>query len=547
MLDAAIQSIDRGWSVFPVKGKIPITANGLNDASRDMQKASAWWERYPDRGIGLATGKVSGVWVLDLDGEEAVEALIALQEREGQLPKTVAAKTGRGTHLYWRMPAGADVRNSAGKVAKGIDVRGTGGYVVIPPSPHPSGTKYEWLKGRSPDECPIANAPDWLLELVLRPDKGEPSQAAAPVEGPIIQGGRNQTLASLGGTMRRRGMGRDTILAALRAENAARCVPPLDDVEVTRIADSVSRYEPSAPAAPHPNGNGTATAEAKPRKDPVRLDVVDARILERIAQEKQQPVDAVPTPWPKWNRACRGAGGGVGLPRGWHIVIGASSGAGKSTVAANLAASGIRAGVDVCLFSLEMSLLENVTRVLAILSGQPVASLEHGRSFSLDAWNAASERFLESPGTLRTNERPIHTLDDIASAMRHHAEEGCRLMIVDYLQLAWVGNAETLYAQITEVSHTIQGLAKDLRVTTVGLSQVNRRTSSGDSKLAKEGLMGGSSLENDAEQVILLAKPERKYDGFESEAKIDKNRHGPVAEWKLWFDPRTLQMTEMEG
>jgi replicative DNA helicase len=101
-----------------------------------------------------------------------------------------------------------------------------------------------------------------------------------------------------------------------------------------------------------------------------------------------------------------------------------------------------------------------------------------------------------------------------------------------------------LYHQITEVSHTIQGLAKDLRVTTVGLSQVNRRTSSGADKLQKEGLMGGSSLENDAEQVVLLSKPERMYDGFQSEVRIDKNRHGPVAEWKMKLDPRTLQMSE---
>jgi replicative DNA helicase len=470
----------------------------------------------------------------------------------------VAAKTGNGVHVYFKMPGGADVRNSAGKVGQGIDVRGTGGYVVIPPSPHPDGGVYEWIKGREPTECPIAYAPTWLLERVL----ANPKRAhvhANPVEGSIIAGGRNQTLTSLGGTMRRRGMARDTILAALRAENDAKCAPPLEDDEVVRIADSVSRYEPADPTVVHQSAtnsttqNGTtqngatqngATPKRRDGDTTVRLDVVGIEVLERIAREKTQPIDAVPTPWDKWNRACRGAGGGVGLARGWHVIVGASSGAGKSLVAANLAASAVRSGVDVCLFSLEMSQLENVTRILSIMTGEPIRLLEHGESFSLDRWNAATEKFLEQPGTLRTNERPMHSLAQIEEAMRYHAAEGCRLMIVDYLQLAWVGRAETLYHQITEVSHTIQGLAKDLRVTTVGLSQVNRRTSSGADKLQKEGLMGGSSLENDAEQVVLLSKPERMYDGFQSEVRIDKNRHGPVAEWKMKLDPRTLQMSE---
>lgn len=548
MLETAIRYMDRGWAVFPVNGKVPATLHGLNDASTDPRMAGIWYERHPDRGIALATGKASGVWVLDLDGEQGKQAFRDLQEREGNIPKTVAVKTGNGVHVYFRMPGGIDVRNSASKVGPGIDVRGSGGYVVMPPSPHPNGETYQYIAGRGPDECPVAYAPEWLLELVVANPK-RPAGNAEPVEGSIIAGGRNQTLTSLAGTMRRRGMARDTILAALIAENEAKCVPPLDVDEIERITDSVSRYEPSAPPQPGrvtgTNGTSPHTPHRRESDAEIRLDVVNIDVLDSIAREKQKPIDAVPTPWPKWNRACRGAGGGVGLARGWHVIVGASSGAGKSLIAANLAAAAIRNGVDTCLFSLEMSRSENVTRVLSILTGEPIRSLEHGSSFDPDRWAAASERFIEQPGAFRTNERPMHTLAQIEETMRHHATEGCRLMIVDYLQLAWVGSAETLYHQITEVSHTLQGLAKDLNVTTVGLSQVNRRTSSGADKLQKEGLMGGSSLENDAEQVVLLGKSERKYDGFESEVRIDKNRHGPVAEWRMFMDPKTLRMTEM--
>lgn len=538
MLEIAKRYMGRGWKVFPVRGKLPATENGFHDAtSDDYEKATGWWSGRSDLGVGLATGEASGLWVVDLDGETGRKSLLELQEREGRVTPTVAARTGNGVHLYFSMPAGVDVRNSASKIAPKVDVRGNGGYVVMPPSPHPSGAAYAWVKGRSPDDVALAPAPAWLLALAM----DSPKRAATPagaVEA-IPEGGRNHTLTSLSGSMRRRGMGRDAILAALRVENQAKCVPPLGDSELEQIADSVARYAPAPPVPVHvPNGNGKAA-------DPSRLGLVDMATLERIGREKLQPIDAVPTPWPKWNRACRGAGGGVGLARGWHVIVGASSGAGKSLVAANLAVSAIRSGVDVCLFSLEMSQLENLTRILAIASGESVVALEHGASFSLDRWNMAAERLMEQPGTLRTNERPIHTLAEIENAMRFHAGEGCRLMIVDYLQLAWVGKADTLYEQITEVSHTIQGLAKDLHVTTVGLSQVNRRTSSGAERLQKEGLMGGSSLENDAEMVVLLSKPEPGIDGYTSEAQLDKNRHGPVAEWKLYLNPRTLQMTEM--
>lgn len=543
MVDVAVGYMDLGWKIFPVDGKVPVTMNGLNDASAEHRLASIWWERHPGRGVAVATGKASGFWVLDLDGEEGRDTFVALQEKHGQIPNTVASKTGSGFHLFFRMPEAGDVRNSASKVGPKIDVRGTGGYVVIPPSPHPSGKRYEWVAGRAPEQAPIATAPGWLLDLVLGEGGRTQRAPAEPVGVDIIEGGRNQALTSLAGTMRRRGMGRDAILAALLAENDAKCRPPLDSGEVEKIADSVSRYDPTEHAPKHaPSENGTSPT---PPPAPVRLQLVDLEVLNRIAAEKTKPIEAVPTPWPKWNRCCRGAGGGVGLARGWHVIVGASSGAGKSLIAANMAASAIRGGVDVCLFSLEMSQLENVTRVLSILTGEHIAFLEHGRGFDLDRWNAASERFLEQPGSLSTNEHPLHSLPQIAEAMRFHAEQGCRLMIVDYLQLAWVSNAETLYHQITEVSHTIRGLAKDLNVTTVGLSQVNRRTSSGADSLSKEGLMGGSSLENDAEQVVLLGKPERQYDAFVSEVRLDKNRHGPVAEWQMRMDPRTLQMAEV--
>ena len=192
----------------------------------------------------MATGDASGFFVVDIDGEPGIAAVLALQEEHGRLPPTVMSCTRRGYHLFFRMPEGRDVRNSAGKFAPSIDVRGTGGYVVVPPSPHPEGEAYRWAVGRSPDECPIADASAWLLELVTaRPQNGA-YRPAAPLPDSIPAGARNQTLASLAGTMRRRGFLEPAMRAALHEENQGRCNPPLADDEVDRIAVSVGRYEP---------------------------------------------------------------------------------------------------------------------------------------------------------------------------------------------------------------------------------------------------------------------------------------------------------------
>lgn len=530
-------AMDRGWPVFPVNGKKPATANGLHDATTDRSRIHTWWGPASDHGLALSTGEPSGVWVLDLDGEEGEQSVLELQKKHGQLPETVAARTGGGGyHLFFQMPEGRDVRNSAGKVAEGVDVRGTGGYVVLPPSPHPSGNRYEWIEGRSPEETSPAPAPEWLLDLVTA-DVSENGRPAPAEELPetIPAGRRNEMLTSLAGSMRRRGASREAMRAALHEENKGRCDPPLPEDEVDSIADSVGRYEPSE------NGTGPA-----PTGDPVVLEKVDSRVTSRIGEKKLEPVDAVPLPWPTWTRACMGAGGREGLAQGWHVIIGAPSGAGKSLTATNLAACALRQGHDTALISLEMSQQEIVTRLLSIYTGDPIRPLEHGAQFDPDAWQAASEQLQEAPGAIHINRTPITSLDQIEAATRHHAEEGCRLIIVDYLQLAWSENADTLYQQIVEVSHVIRGLARELEITTVGLSQVNRRTSAGGNALQKEGLLGGSSLENDADQVVLLGRPERKWGGYESEVQLDKNRHGPKDEWKVLLDPKTLELKELE-
>jgi putative DNA primase/helicase len=145
------------------KGKHPRTPNGVKDATTDRDRIQEW--TWSDANIGIATGRSSGIFVLDVDGDGGKASLEALQAEHGRLPKTVTVKTGKGRHYYFRC-AGVRIGNSAGKLAEKIDVRGDGGYVVGAGSHHKSGQIYRFANGRGLDEIEVAQAPKWLLSLV---------------------------------------------------------------------------------------------------------------------------------------------------------------------------------------------------------------------------------------------------------------------------------------------------------------------------------------------------------------------------------------------
>lgn len=159
-----------------LKEKTPYTWNGFRSATIYPHIIDRWWRDHPDAMPGLPTGERIGAWVLDIDIKEGVDGyatLAALEQEHGALPDTARAKTASGgTHYYFRHVDG--VRNR-GRLGVGIDVRGDGGYVIAPGSVRADGGAYTWVV--SPDDQPIADAPDWLLDLVVR--KSAPASAGA--------------------------------------------------------------------------------------------------------------------------------------------------------------------------------------------------------------------------------------------------------------------------------------------------------------------------------------------------------------------------------
>lgn len=187
MLDHALAYAARGWHVFPCKprGKTPITAHGVKDATDNLDQVRAWWTATPDANIGLATGGASSVIVIDIDGRDAEERYGLMLHTHGApgtatCPDGASVRTGNGWHLYLAPPRGLTIRNSASKLAQGIDIRGDGGYVIAPPSVHPSGRRYTW-RDPVPDTGLPALAGAWARMLMPKPPAA-PKRRHTPAE-----------------------------------------------------------------------------------------------------------------------------------------------------------------------------------------------------------------------------------------------------------------------------------------------------------------------------------------------------------------------------
>jgi hypothetical protein len=182
--ERALEYIGRGWRVLPVHtiengactcrlgaacgspGKHPRTQHGVHDASADPDIVADWWQRWPDSNIGIATGAVSDLLILDIDPRNGGDtAMVALARKLGRLPPTPRAITGGdGVHLYFRHPG--DGWSFKRQLAPGIDVQADGRFVVAPDSLHASGRRYRWAI--PPDRVPVSSLPDGWLDAILQ-------------------------------------------------------------------------------------------------------------------------------------------------------------------------------------------------------------------------------------------------------------------------------------------------------------------------------------------------------------------------------------------
>ena len=272
-----------GWCPIPIKRGTKQTALGQLAPYLERRATAEELRSWSWSGVGIVTGRVSGVLVLDVDGAEGEAEL----RKRGHEPTPMVRTASGGLHLYFKHPD-RHVRTGI-RVAPGLDVKAAGGYVVAPPSVGANGRLYEWLV--SPEGTALADPPTWLLALL---DRERPKGPAGPVGELILSGGRNKALTSYAGTMRRRGASEAEILAALQVANAQRCQPPLDALEVEKIAASVAQYDPAdnVVSIASVNGHGSPLP-------PYGFNLTDLGNAERFAARHGDDVRYC-YPWRKW-------------------------------------------------------------------------------------------------------------------------------------------------------------------------------------------------------------------------------------------------------
>jgi len=234
--------LERGWGLFPVgrNSKQPITEHGFYDATTDDLVIADWVNSHPACGWGIPTGSDTAL-VIDVDDPNSWDELVAGRE----VPDTYSILTPRGgRHLYFLHPDGFDIRNSQGLLAKGVDVRGNGGYVVVPPT-----VGYEVVS-----DADIAELPPWLQKSLLiggterKPPERTPGQ-------PVAAGERHSFFLQRSVKLARLGNDAEEITAMLRGyADDSRLMEagdhPIEDKELESIAiTAVEKYGTDAPLA----------------------------------------------------------------------------------------------------------------------------------------------------------------------------------------------------------------------------------------------------------------------------------------------------------
>lgn len=500
-----------------------------------------WWGRTPEANVALVLGR--GIWALDFDGEGAEDLLSA-----ARLAVPVDApivETANGKHVYLAASIAipnviAALSTNGGKPQ--IDVKGDGGYVMAPPSIHPSGKPYVWqnLEGN----WPPPEADEDLLEFVLAKarqhaspntagdgaDPDAPKWLTVALQG-VGEGRRNETCARVAGYFLARGIARDVVMT-LMAQWGQRCTPAMSPAEIETCVRSIAQRESTRDRTPD---SGRDEGQEPPDVDRVRVLHI-GKVLQAMLDAAESPPRSVPSPFPALNSYLSG-----GFCPGELAYLGARPGIGKTTLALEIVRSAAKAGFTTLVVSREMSLIALARRMVAQEGKINASAIRHG---SGRVW----------PDVVRTcgklYELPVWLTDqavsigDIYQAF-DSVPKPPDFVVVDYLQLVQSPGVGERRHQVEHVSQRLKGLAMSKQIPVLCLSSLSRPASDArDKPPTLASLRESGNLEHDADIVMLMHRAQETPN--EAEVNIAKNRDGETGVAKLLFTPETVSFAEIE-
>lgn len=523
--------IANGWSVFPLKPGTkdePAVKWGEYRERYATNDELEKWFATTNNNIGIVTGKLSNLTVLDCDGSAGIEQA----GRLGLSSRVAVFTQSGGKHIYYRSSGETNVRTS--KDHQGLDSRGEGGYVAAPPS-RVGVKQYRWVGGIIPSASLLTAWPEGLL--ATKPKEGVTVPLSQGSEPWIIKalagvgsGERHQTLIRLACYLIPRHH-YDIVKQNLIDWNLKN-QPPMAEAElVKQLDDVVSRFKKGVYVSKFKQ------PVAQPEVKDETLDVSSASESKAyfLAQLQEQPI-AIPelaTGFTTLDKVT------YGVKRGSLFTIGARPGTGKTSLACNITANLCKTGRRVLYFSTEMSREELFNKFAASEGDIPAGRFED-KSFT------QSDRDKLVQFTSRFEQYDLHVVrlfrPDIKSVREGIAKYNPDVVVFDHIQHIETGANE--YAAISNFTKSLKEIAVTSNVGIIVASQLSRNAVFNDVIPEMHHLKGCGTIEEES-SVVLLMHDDTKKDDRAILIRVAKNRFGKMGDATLMFRSDITKFEDM--
>lgn len=541
LCDIALAYASRGWSVIPLQpeGKKPLLDSWKEYQNRiaSPEEIKGWWKQWSSANVGIVTGPVSNLAVIDVDGEVGLQSASTLN-----LPSTLTVISGRlpfgsAKHLYYQYPAEGIRNDQNGKLGDKVDIRGDGGYVVAPCSLHESGNYYTFVGGFQRFRDTPSPFPKNLLDMLgagWKEAEFEPVKSQEPWVTQLLQGvgegERHQALVRLSGYFNSKGMPIDVTKALLLDWNT-RCTPPYPTEKIgATVEDIYKRYPAGVKSDEIRPNNVSAISTERQSVSVTSAKDAFASFKASLEERKKFKGAELSTGFPVLDGFTNG------LARANLAVVGAWPGVGKTAWMLGVVNHLAESGHKVAYFPTEMSKNE----VLKVLVSNGL-SIPFDRVFKGeiddDEMNRI-ERYMT--GELLKNleiceiDRP--SLKDIQKTMRALKPD---VFLLDYVQHCDVGSSQR--EGIQEMVYGLKSLAKELNLSALISSQFRRPYKNDDGEPCPPTMFDFAEcgqIEREVSFALLMSPTKERFEAeltYPVNFNLAKNRFGKVAEFELSF------------
>lgn len=490
MLNWALKYQRLGMSVIPLKPgeKTPLLPSWKEYQNRRPTEAEilAWWTKCPNANVGIVTGLISGVAVVDLDGPEGLKQAESLG-----LKSRVSSITGRGKHLWYRTES---VISNAVRTYPGIDIRGDGGYVVAPPSLHPNGQRYRFVNALQ-----LGTLPPFPVKLS---GVSEAEKPETKTEGWIStalkemkHGNIDDTLFTICSRLRRDGYTPDDarLFLSAAADKAGATPGHLDD----KIKNVWARYEPNREPIQHRSNTSESMGSQLIIHNPTNPDDLK-HFRDRLSMVGVDDTQTLRTGYGKLDQMLKG-----GLKSSRLFTVAARTGVGKTNWLLGATRTLCLSGKKVLLFSTEMPYAQIWERYIAALDDPQ--SFDRHKFFVCDSFAPNLEKVEEALNEIKPD---VFMFDHINHVAEDPRELGTFMQGLNFLRRKY-DTSGIITAQLNRAADWVD--VKTGEKITPRMSMIK----------------GSGTIEQASSRVLLLSETRVTPEYTEIVGNLDKNDNGP--------------------